>query len=51
MEGLRATAGTGWKETWQLIFGDLGEAKKLWTGIFNFISGILEKCQMPEINC
>lgn len=43
MEGLRATAGTGWKETWQLIFGDLGEAKKLWTGIFNFISGILEK--------
>lgn len=43
MEGLQATAGTGWKETWQLIFGDLGEAKKLWTGIFNFISGILEK--------
>lgn len=43
MEGLKATAGTGWKETWQLMFGDLGEAKKLWTGIFNFISGILEK--------
>ena len=43
MESLKATAGTGWKDTWQIIFGDLGEAKQLWTGLTNFISGIITK--------
>lgn len=43
MESLKATAGTGWKDTWQLIFGDLEEAKVLWTGLNNFISGIITK--------
>ena len=41
MESLKATAGTGWKDTWQIIFGDLDEAKELWTGLTNFISGII----------
>ena len=41
MESLKATAGTGWKDTWQIIFGDLGEAKVLWTGLTNFISKII----------
>ena len=41
MDSLKATAGTGWKDTWQLIFGDLEGAKKLWTGLNNFISGII----------
>lgn len=43
MDSLKATAGTGWKDTWQIIFGDLDEAKKFWTGINNFISGIITK--------
>lgn len=43
MESLKATAGTGWKDTWQIIFGDLDEAKELWTGLSNFISGIITK--------
>lgn len=43
MESLKATAGTGWKDTWQIIFGDLDEAKELWTGLTNFISGIIGK--------
>ena len=43
MESLKATAGTGWKETWQLIFGDLDEAKALWTGLSEFISNIINK--------
>ena len=41
MDSLKATAGTGWKDTWQIIFGDLDEAKKFWTGLTNFISGIV----------
>ena len=41
MESLKATAGTGWKETWQLIFGDLDAATEFWTGINNFISNII----------
>ena len=41
MESLKATAGTGWKDTWQLIFGGLDEAKEFWTGLTNFISNII----------
>ena len=41
MESLKATAGTGWKDTWQIVFGGLDEAKEFWTGITNFISGII----------
>ena len=41
MDSLKATAGTGWKDTWQIIFGGLDEAKKFWTGINNLISGVL----------
>ncbi len=43
MESLKATAGTGWKDTWQIIFGDLAEAKELWTGLTNFISNVVTK--------
>ena len=42
MDSLKATAGTGWKDTWQIIFGDLDEAKELWTGLNDFISRIIE---------
>ena len=41
MDSLKATAGTGWKDTWQIIFGGLDEAKKFWTGLTNFISNII----------
>ncbi len=43
MESLKATAGTGWKDTWQIIFGGLDEAKEFWTGLSNFISNIITK--------
>lgn len=43
MDSLKATAETGWKDTWQIVVGDLEGAKKLWTGLANFISGILTK--------
>lgn len=43
MDSLKATAGTGWKDTWQIIFGGLDEAKEFWTGLSNFLGGILTK--------
>lgn len=42
MEALKASAGTGWKTTWELLFGDLDEATALWTGLYKFISGIID---------
>lgn len=42
MDSLKATAGTGWKDTWQILIGDLDTAKKFWTGINNFISKYIE---------
>ena len=41
MESLQAAAGTGWKDTWQLLFGDLEEAKVLWTGLGNAIGDMI----------
>lgn len=43
MESLKATAGTGWKDTWQIIFGDLDGAKKFWTSLTNTISGVITR--------
>ena len=41
VESLQAQAGTGWKDTWQLLFGNLEEAKVLWTGLGNSIGGMI----------
>jgi aerobic-type carbon monoxide dehydrogenase small subunit (CoxS/CutS family) len=41
MESLQAQAGTGWKDTWQILFGGLDDAKRVWTGLSNFISNII----------
>lgn len=41
LDSLKATAGTGWKETWQIIFGGLDEATEFWTGLNNVVSGMI----------
>lgn len=38
---LQETAGSGWAQTWQIIFGDFEEAKDLWTGINDVIGGMI----------
>lgn len=40
-ETLKAQAGTGWTKTFEIVVGDLKEAKKLWTGVADYIGGIL----------
>lgn len=42
IDTLMEAAGSGWAETWEIIFGDLEEAKKLWTGVNDVISPILD---------
>lgn len=43
MESLQAAAGTGWKDTWQILFGNLEEAKVLWTSLGNAIGDMISK--------
>lgn len=35
--------GSGWAQTWQIIFGDFAEAKGLFTGISESVGGLLQK--------
>ena len=37
----KETIGSGWSQTFQTIFGDFGEAKKLFTGMSNGLNGII----------
>lgn len=37
----REAAGSGWAQTWQIIFGNFGEAKTLFTGVSNAVNGFI----------
>lgn len=41
METLKAAAGTGWTDTFEILIGNLPEATKLWTGITEVIGGAI----------
>lgn len=43
IDTLKESLGSGWTKTWQYIFGDLNEAKALWTGVNNVLSGFIDK--------
>lgn len=38
---LRESAGSGWAETWALLFGNFTEAKKLFTAVNNVLGGFI----------
>ena len=38
MDALKESAGSGWATTWELIIGDLEEAKVVWTAVNNVVS-------------
>ena len=40
---LGAAAGTGWTDTFEIMFGNLPEATKLWTGLTTAIGGVIGK--------
>ena len=43
IDTLKEALGTGWATTWRIIVGDFEEAKELFTGISDFLSGIINK--------
>lgn len=43
IDTLKESLGSGWTKTWQYIFGDLNEAKALWTGVNNVLSGFIDR--------
>lgn len=42
MDTLAEAAGSGWAETWEIIFGDFNEAKELWTEVSNAVGGFID---------
>lgn len=43
IDTLKEALGSGWAQTWRLIFGDFEEAKSLWSGISEVLGGFIDK--------
>ena len=43
IDTLKEAVGSGWAETWENVFGNFEEAKKLWTGVSKAIGGIIDR--------
>lgn len=43
MDALKEAAGSGWATTWEILIGDLEQAKAFWTPINNTLSDIITK--------
>lgn len=39
---LKEALQSGWTQSWQIIFGDLDEAKEMWSGVSDFLGGFIE---------
>lgn len=39
---LKEAVGSGWANTWEILFGDFEEAKELWTGLSQVIRGFID---------
>lgn len=42
MDILKEAVGSGWANTWEILFGDFEEAKELWTGLSQVIGGFID---------
>ena len=43
IDTVKEASGSGWAQTFELIFGNLEEAKKLWTAVNEVISGFVDR--------
>lgn len=43
MDTLKEAVGSGWATTWEIIFGDFDEAKKLWTNVSQVVGGFIDR--------
>lgn len=41
MDALKEQAQSGWAKTWEILFGNIEDSKKLWTPISNALGGII----------
>ena len=41
MDALKGAAGSGWAQTFEILFGDLEEAKVLWTSVSQVVGGFI----------
>lgn len=42
MDTLKEAVGSGWANTWEILFGDFNEAKAMWTDASNYFGGIID---------
>lgn len=42
MDTLKEAVGSGWAETWEIVFGNFDEAKKLWTNVSKVVGGFID---------
>lgn len=42
MDTLKEAVGSGWAETWEIVFGNFDEAKSLWTEVSNVVGGFID---------
>lgn len=43
MDTLKEAAGSGWSQTFEILFGDLEEAKVLWTAVSQVVGGFIDQ--------
>lgn len=43
MDTLKEAVGSGWAQTWKILFGDFEEAKALWTGVSDTLGAVINK--------
>ena len=43
MDTLKEAVQSGWAQTWEILFGDFNEGKKLWTELSNFFGDLIGK--------
>ncbi len=43
MDTLKEAAGSGWAQTFEILFGDLEEAKVLWTSVSQVVGGFIDQ--------
>ena len=42
IDTLKEAVGSGWAETWEIVFGNFDEAKALWTEVSNVVGGFID---------
>lgn len=43
MDSLKEAVGSGWAQTWEIIFGNMEEATEMWTAVNDVLSGFIDK--------